>query len=154
MATSVDDIKNTYPIPVFYYRVTIGDNDSLAFSEVSGLYFQYETITYKDGMSYRDGPKYMPGFFSAVNLSLKKGIVPSDSFLLDWFKTVRLNTVLKMDVRIDLLNENGEATVSWTAKDAFPTKLDAPSFSASSNEVAIESLDLTATWLEVSNPAL
>ena len=154
MATSVDDIKNTYPIPVFYYRVTIGGEDSIAFSEVSGLNFQYETITYKDGLSYKDGPKYMPGFFNVVNLTLQKGIVPADSFLLDWFKTIRLNTVEKRDVRIDLLNENGEATASWTAKDAFPTKLDAPSFNASSNEVAIESLELTATWLEVSNPAL
>lgn len=154
MATSIDDIKSTYPIPVFYYRVTIGDEDSIAFSEVSGLNFQYETITYKDGLSYKDGPKYMPGFYNAVNLTLQKGIVPADSFLLNWFKTIRLNTVEKRDVRIDLLNENGEATVSWTAKDAFPTKLDAPSFNASSNEVAIESLELMATFLEVSNPAL
>ena len=154
MATSIDDIKSTYPIPVFYYRVTIGDEDSIAFSEVSGLNFQYETITYKDGLSYKDGPKYMPGFYNAVNLTLQKGIVPADSFLLNWFKTIRLNTVEKRDVRIDLLIENGEATVSWTAKDAFPTKLDAPSFNASSNEVAIESLELMATFLEISNPAL
>ena len=154
MATSIEDIKSTYPIPVFYYRVTIGDEDSIAFSEVSGLNFQYETITYKDGLSYKDGPKYMPGFYNAVNLTLQKGIVPADSFLLDWFKTIRLNTVEKRDVRIDLLNENGEATVSWTATDAFPTKLDAPSFNASSNEVAIESLELMATFLEVRNLAL
>ena len=154
MATTIDDIKNKYPIPVFYFRVTIGDNDAIAFSEVSGLSFQYETITYKDGLSYKDGPKYMPGYFNAVNLTLKKGIVKADSFLLDWFKSIRLNTVTKQDVRIDLLNENGEATVSWVAKDAFPTKLDAPSFNATSNEVAIESLELTATWLEVNNPAL
>ncbi|MEM9903567.1 MAG: phage tail protein [Cyanobacteria bacterium P01_D01_bin.44] len=154
MATSVKDIQDKYPIPVFYYRVTIGDNDSIAFSEVSGLNFQYETITYKDGLSYKDGPKYMPGFFNVVNLTLQKGVVKADNFLLNWFKTIRLNTVEKRDVRIDLLNENGDATASWLAKDAFPTKLDAPSFNASSNEVAIESLELTATWLEVSNPAL
>ena len=154
MATSIEDIKSKYPIPVFYYRVTIGDNDSIAFSEVSGLNFQYETITYKDGLSYKDGPKYMPGFFNVVNLTLQKGIVKADDFLLKWFQTIKLNTVEKRDVRIDLLNEEGEATVSWVAKDAFPTKLDAPSFNASSNEVAIESLELTATWLEVKNPAL
>ena len=154
MATSIEDIKNKYPIPVFYYRVTIGDENSIAFSEVSGLSFQYETITYKDGLSYKDGPKYMPGFFNVVNLTLQKGVVKADDFLLKWFKTIRLNTVEKRDVSIDLLNEKGEPTVSWIAKDAFPTKLDAPAFNASSNEVAIESLELTATWLEVKNPAL
>ncbi len=96
----------------------------------------------------------MPGLSTPVNLTLKKGIVKADSFLLDWFKSIRLNTVTKQDVRIDLLNENGEATVSWVAKDAFPTKLEAPSFNATSNEVAIESLELMATWLEVNNPAI
>jgi phage tail-like protein len=154
MATTIDDIKNKYPLPVFFYRVTIDGEDSIAFSEVSGLNSQYETITYKDGLSYRDGPKHMPGLSTAVNVTLQKGIVKADDFLLSWFNTIRLNTVEKRDVRIDLLNENGEATVSWLVKDAFPTKLDAPSFNATSNEVAIESLELMATWLEVSNPAI
>ena len=154
MATSVEDIQNTYPIPVFYYRVTIGGDDSIAFSEVSGLSIQYESITYRDGLSYKDGPKHMPGIDQPINLTLQKGIVKADSFLLDWFKTIRLNTVEKRDVRIDLLNENGEATVSWTVKDAFPTKMDVPSFNATSNEVAIETLELMATRLEIANPAI
>ncbi|MBE7382961.1 MAG: phage tail protein [Leptolyngbya sp. SIO1E4] len=154
MATSVDDIKNKYPIPVFYYQVTIGDNDSMAFSEVSGLSIEFETITYKDGLSYRDGAKHMPGLPTPVNLTLQKGIVRADSYLFDWISTIRLNTVEKRDIRIDLLNENGEPTVSWTVQDAFPTKLDAPSFNASSSEVAIESLSLMASKLTVNNPAI
>lgn len=154
MATSVEDIKNKYPIPVFYYRVTIGDNDAIAFSEVSGLSIEYETITYKDGLSYKEGNKYMPGLIAPINLTLQKGIVKADSFLFDWFDTIRLNTVEKRDVRIDLLNENDEPTVSWLVRDAFPKKLNAPSFNASSNEVAIESLELMATTLTVSNPSV
>ncbi|NEQ32297.1 MAG: phage tail protein [Leptolyngbya sp. SIO4C5] len=154
MATSVDDIRNKYPIPVFYYRVTIGGEDSIAFSEVSGLSLEYETITYKDGLSYRDGAKHMPGLGTPVNLTLQKGIVKADSYLFEWISTIQLNTVEKRDVRIDLLNENGEPTVSWTAQDAFPKKLDAPSFNASSNEVAIESLELMASKLTVSNPSI
>ena len=54
----------------------------------------------------------------------------------------------------DLLNENGEPTVSWTVQDAFPKKLDAPSFNASSNEVAIENLELMASNLIINNPAI
>ena len=154
MATSIEDIKNKYPIPVFYYRVTVGDNDAIAFSEVSGLTIEYETITYRDGLSYKDGPKHMPGLDTPVNLTLQKGVVKADSFLFDWLSTIRLNTVEKRDVRIDLLNENSEPTVSWTVRDAFPTKLDAPSFNASSNEVAIESLELMASSMTVSNPAV
>jgi phage tail-like protein len=149
MADTVDDIKNKYPIPVFYYRVTIGDDDSHAFSEVSGLSIEYETITYRDGLSCKEGAKYMPGLGTAVNLTLQKGVVRADSYLLTWINTVNLNTVEKRDIKIDLLDEKEQPVVSWTVTKAFPIKLDAPSFNANSNEVAIESLELMANDLKV-----
>ncbi|MEH1945266.1 MAG: phage tail protein [Nostoc sp.] len=152
MATSTEEIKNSYPIPVFYYRVTIDGDDSHAFSEVSGLSIEYETIIYKDGLSYKDGAKYMPGLSTPVNLSLKKGIVRKDSYLFNWISSIKLNTVAKRDVRIDLLDETGAAVVSWTAINAFPKKLDAPSFNATSNEVAIETLELMANDLKIDYP--
>lgn len=152
MATTPQDIKDSYPIPVFYYRVTIDGDDANAFSEVSGLSIEYDTITYRDGMSHKNGVKYMPGLNKEVNLTLKKGIVRQDSYLLKWIGSVNLNTVQKRDVRIDLLDESSKAVVSWTAIDAFPKKLDAPSFNATSNEVAIESLDLMASSLKVDYP--
>ncbi|MEH1993127.1 phage tail protein [Nostoc sp.] len=152
MATSTEEIKNSYPIPVFYYRVTIDGDDSHAFSEVSGLSIEYETITYKDGLSYKDGAKHMPGLSTPVNFSLKKGIVRKDSYLFNWISSIKLNTVAKRDIRIDLLDETGAAIVSWNAINAFPKKLDAPSFNATTNEVAIESLDLMANDLKIDYP--
>ncbi|MEM8641110.1 MAG: phage tail protein [Cyanobacteria bacterium P01_G01_bin.54] len=149
MATTIDEIKNNYPLPVFYYKVTIGDEDAIAFSEASGLTLEYETITYKHGLSYKEGNIYMPGLQTDVNLTLKKGIVKADNYLLQWIQSVNLNTVEKRDIRIDLLNESGEPTVSWLVYDAFPKKLEAPSFNATSNEVAIESLELLARDLKI-----
>ncbi len=149
MATTPEEIKNSYPIPVFYYRVTINGDDSHAFSEVSGLSMEYETITYRDGLSYKEGAKYMPGLESPINVTLQKGIVRQDSYLFGWISGVNLNTVDKRDIRIDLLDETGAAVVSWEVTDAFPKKIDAPSFNATSNEVAIESLELMASKLKV-----
>ncbi|NEO88149.1 MAG: phage tail protein [Spirulina sp. SIO3F2] len=149
MATTIDDIKSKYPLPSFYYQVTIGDEGSIAFSEVSGLSIEYETITYKHGLSYKEGNIYMPGLKGDVNLTLKKGIVKADDYLLSWIMSTNLNTVEKRDLTISLLNESGEPTVSWNVYDAFPKKLDAPSFNASSSEVAIESLDLIARDISV-----
>ncbi|NEP33584.1 MULTISPECIES: phage tail protein [unclassified Moorena] len=154
MADTVEQIKNTYPIPVFYYRVTIAGDNSYAFSEVSGLSIEYETITYRDGLSYKEGAKYMPGLDTPINLTLQKGIVRQDSYLFDWFNTINLNTVEKRDLTIELLDESGEPVVSWEVINAFPKKLDAPSFNATSNEVAIESLELMANTLKVNNPPL
>lgn len=152
MATP-DDIRSQYPIPTFYFQVTIGDRDSMAFSEVSGLSIEYDTITYTDGLSWRYGSKHMPGQGKPINLTLKKGIVKGDSYLFNWINAVKLNTVEKRDITISLLNDKHEPTVSWVVTDAFPKKLDAPSFNATANEVAIESLELMASSLRIENKA-
>ena len=150
MATTTADIKATYPLPVYYYEVSIDGLDPIAFTEVSGLTIEYETITYKDGMSYKEGAKHMPGQPSGpVKFSLKKGVMRKDSKLLDWIDTVKLNTVEKKDVSITLKDESDGPVVAWKASNVFPAKLEAPSFNAGSNEVAIESMDLVADSLTI-----
>lgn len=143
MATTVDDIKSKYPLPSWKYHVQIGGED-YAFSEVSGLKTEFETITYKDGVSV----KHMPGMPMAVEFSLKKGIVKGDSFLATWIASIKQNTIDKKDVVISLRDENEEnPLVVWTAQNAFPKKLDAPTFDATANEIAIETMDLMADSL-------
>ena len=77
MATTVDDIKNTYPLPAYHYRVEIDGMDPVAFTEVSGLSIARETITYKDGLSCVQGAKRMPGLTSDLKFTLKKGVIVS-----------------------------------------------------------------------------
>ncbi len=149
MADTVKDIKGSYPIPVYHYRVTIDGDDSLAFSEVSGLGIEYETTTYKDGMSFKTGAKHIPGQPTPPKLTLKKGIVKNGKQLYDWINSTSLNTVNKKDIQIDLLNEESHPVVTWQVLNAFPTKLDAPSLEATSSDVAIETLELMANDLKV-----
>ncbi len=140
MATTVDDIKNEYPIPVYRFVVTLGD-EQMAFSEVSGLDIGVETITYKDGL----GRKHMPGQKSDVNITLKRGVVRKKSQFFDWINQISLNLIDKKDMTVSLTNETGdEPLVTWTITNAFPKKLTAPSFNGSSNEVAVETLEMMA----------
>ena len=147
MALTKDQIRATYPLPVYNYRVEI-DSAPVAFSEVSGLSLAYETHTYAE--SSLDGKgvirRHMPGQLKAANITLKKGVVSglSVGILFDWINSIQLNRVQKKDIHVRLCDENGSAVVSWLAKNAFPIKLDAPTFTASSNEVAIESMELMA----------
>ena len=151
MATvTKDDITTHYPLPVYSYKVDI-DGETAAFSEVSGLTVAFEKTTYKeslyDGQS-QGGPNimHMPSQPTEVNISLKKGLVKAKSIsvLYDWIKETQLNKNDKKDIVVSLCDESGAPVVTWTVKNAFPTKLDAPTFDASSNDVAIESMELTA----------
>jgi phage tail-like protein len=154
MALSKDSIKTDYPLPVYNYRVEIG-SDAVAFSEVSGLSISYETTTYKESPveSGSPGPRVMrmPAQRGEVTLSLKKGVVRGASLrhLYEWIKTVQINQIEKRDIFVRLCDEAGAAVISWKVNNAFPVKLDAPSFSASSNDVAIQSMELKADSVSI-----
>ena len=150
MALTKQNIKDTYPLPVYNYRVTIG-KDTLGFSEVSGLSVDYEPVTYKHGLSFIMGPKIIPGMRQPVKLTLKRGITKSGAFLANWLKTTYNDPFKnsKQDITIDLCDEGGLPVVRWTVLGALPIKLDAPSFDANSNDVAIEALELVAHDLKI-----
>ncbi|MCB0376501.1 MAG: phage tail protein [Sinomicrobium sp.] len=148
MALSKQDIKNNYPLPVYNYKVDVG-GETLAFSEVSGLSMGYETITYKESkIDGGVGPvvMQMPGQETQSSISLRKGYVKTKNIKVfyNWLNSIALNQVEKKNITVSLCDETGAPVVVWTVIDAFPTKLDAPGFSADSNEVAIESMELAA----------
>ncbi len=148
MALSTDDIKNSYPLPVYNYRVEIA-GQSIAFSEVSGLSIGFETTTFKESQTESGlaGPKvmHMPAQGNTVTLSMKKGIIrngDSMSMLYDWINSVQINLIEKKDIYVRLCDETGAPVISWKVINAFPTKLDAPTFNSNSNDAAIESMEL------------
>ena len=150
MALTKKQVKDSYPLPVYNYRVTIG-KDTLGFSEVSGLGVEYESVTYKHGLSFAMGAKIIPGMRQPSKLTLKRGITQSGKFLADWLKNTYNDPFKnsKQDILIDLCDETGTAVVRWTVSGALPVKLDAPTFDANSNDVAIETLELVAHEIKI-----
>ncbi len=155
MALTKDQIITDYPLPAYNYRVDI-DATTVAFSEVSGLEMSLDTITYSESpvASGKAGPNIMimPGSKKPLTITLKKGYVKAKSIaaLYNWIADIQLNRVDKKDITVHLCDEKGDSVVRWKVIDAFPTKLTAPSFSATSTEVAIESMELMASSLEMS----
>jgi phage tail-like protein len=148
MALSKDQIRATYPLPVYNYKVEI-DGNTVGFSEVTGLSIGYETATYvESALSGGVGPRrmYMPSQRKSATVTLKKGVVTGVSVptLFAWINSIALNRVDKKDIYVRLCDETGAAVVSWKVINAFPTKLDAPGFTASSNDAAVESMELMA----------
>lgn len=154
MALSKSEIKAAYPLPAYNYRVEIA-GVAVGFSEVTGLSIKRETTTYKESPTAGGAPgpvvMHMPAQLSHVTISLKKGIVRAQSVatLYRWLSATQINQVEKKDIYVRLCDENGEAVVSWRVLNAFPTKLDAPSFTANSNDAAIETMELMADSITI-----
>ncbi|HSI41601.1 MAG TPA: phage tail protein [Xanthobacteraceae bacterium] len=154
MAVSTQEIRQTYPLPVYNYRVEIGA-DAVAFSEVTGLSMGFEVITYKESplAGGAAGPRvvHMPGQATAPTITLKKGVVRGSSVatLYRWISSTTLNVVEKRDIFVRLCDETGAPVISWRVINAFPVKLDAPGFDAKSNDIAVESMELRADRITV-----
>jgi phage tail-like protein len=155
MALSKTDIKTSYPLPSYNYRVTAVDIvglEVISCSEVTGLGLEFQPVTYRHGLSFISGPVNIPGMRQTPRLTLKKGLTKNGDYLQKWIdesRSVPFSIRAKKDIVIDLCDETGLPVIRWTVIAALPVKLDAPTFSANSNEVAIASMEFIASDLKV-----
>jgi phage tail-like protein len=132
------------PLTAYNFRVTVADT-AMGFCEVSGLVVHNETVTYKHGLSFREGEliqvyrydKYVP-------VTMTRGVVKGATGLYNWFKAM---DVRNMDV--SLCDEDGMPAVTWHIGKALPVKLSGPSLGADKNEVAIDTFELMATGISI-----
>ena len=140
---------NTYPLPVFYFRVTIG-LEVWRFQEVSGLNTEVEVLKYRHGKSKQLGSFKMPGRPSTTDAVLKKGVFKGDTFLFEWFQK-NMTEVEREDVTIQLLDEYHIPQIIWILHDAFPIKIESPTLNSTDSGAAVESVTLTYEELEIQN---
>src|SRR5262245_39579921 len=107
-----------YPLPTFHFTVQWG-GERLGFSEVSGLTQENQAIEYRDGSFPEYSSVKMPGLRKFSNITLKRGIMKSDNDFSNWLATVKLNTVERRDLVINLLNEKHEPVMVWKVHNCF-----------------------------------
>ncbi|MBC7508968.1 MAG: phage tail protein [Ferruginibacter sp.] len=139
-----------YPIPVFHFTVDWGGTN-VGFSEVTGLTQEIQLIEYRDGKSPDYNTVKMPGLRKVANIVMKRGISKGDNEFFKWLNTVKLNTIERRDLTINLLNENHEPVVTWKVLQAWPLKVEGPALKATGNEVAVESIELAHEGITLEN---
>jgi phage tail-like protein len=135
------------PFRSFNFLVEVDGVTTAGFSEVSGIMIETEPIEYRNGNENITVRK-LPGIQKFGNITLKRGFT-RDSALWEWRKTVLDGKTERHSGSITLLNEAREASIRWNFREAWPSKLEGPSFNAANNEVAIETLELVVEAVEV-----
>lgn len=141
---------SVWPLPKFYFQVK-WDAEELSFQEISGLDVEAQPIEYRHGNSKEFSTIKMPGLQKSGNLTMKKGIFKSDNKFWDWFSQIKMNTIKRIPITISLLDETGAATMVWTVKNAWPTKITGTDMKSDSNEVAIESIEIAHEGITIAN---
>ena len=139
-----------WPMPKFHFQVKWGDQE-MSFQEVTGLDAQSQESAYRTG----DSPIYssvkMPGLLKYNNVTMKKGIFKGDNKFWDWFNQIKMNTIKRIDITISLLDETNAPAMTWTLKNAWPTKISGYDLKADGNEVAVESIEIVHEGMTISN---
>jgi phage tail-like protein len=122
------------------FLVEIDGITRAGFRECSGLDSSQDPIEYREG---NEGPtsRKLPGMVKYSNISLKWGI-SDDPELWDWRAKAAGGEVERKNGSIVLLDDKGAEVVRWNFREGWPTKWTGPSFNATGNEVAIETLEI------------
>ena len=139
-----------YPISKFHFQVEWG-GAKIGFTEVTGLEVSTDVIEYRDGASLEYHKIKMPGMQKFANIVLKRGTFKGDNDYFNWWNTVALNTIVRRDLIISLLNETHEPVVVWKIKQAWPVKVQSTDLKADGNEVAIETIEIAHEGLTIQN---
>ena len=135
------------PFRSFNFRLEIDGIDRGGFRECSGLDASQDPIEYREGTEGLTARK-LPGLNKYSNITLKWGMT-DDTELWDWRKKAIVGKVERRNGSIVLLDEAGEERLRWNFREAWPTKWTGPSFNATGNEVAIETLEIAHEGLEL-----
>ncbi len=139
-----------YPLPSFHFQVVWG-GAKLAFTEVSGLRIETNTIEYRDGLNPAFTPQKIPGQMKYGAITLKRGVFKGDNDYYAWLNTISLNTVARRDLIISLLDEQHKPVMVWKVHNAWPSSIDAPNLNAGGNEIAIESITIVNEGITIEN---
>jgi phage tail-like protein len=112
-----------------------------AFSEVGGLTADGDSVDYREGTDLQSNVRKLMGLRKYTNLTLKRGYT-QDRALWQWYTNVVNGVADRRNVTIVLLNERREVVLRWHAENAWINKIEGPSLKASSNDVAMESVEL------------
>lgn len=128
------------PYRNFRFRVEIDGLQQAGFTDVSGFDATVDVVEYREGNETTTARK-LSGLTKYGNISLKWGITDSTE-IYNWFIEVTKGNVQRKNISIVLVDETGSDKSRWNFINAWPSKYDAPDFSAKSSDVGIESLDI------------
>lgn len=134
------------PYKSFRFLLEIDGITQAGFSDCSGFGSNVEVVEYREG---GDGPtvRKLPGKNSYPDITLKWGVTDSRE-LYDWHLTALNGKIERKNGSIVLLDDVGQEKIRWNFFTAWPSKYDAPDFSAKGNDVAIDTMTLSCERLE------
>jgi phage tail-like protein len=132
--------KRVDPYRGFNFLVEFDGLTQAGFQECSGLDASTDPIDYREGQDPNHVRK-LPGLNKYAPLTLKRGITDSPDFW-KWRQSVIEGRTERRNGSVILLDEAGQEKLRWNFFEAWPSKWTGPGLNATSNAVAIETIEI------------
>lgn len=139
-----------YPVPGFYFKVMVlgivPSTDDCSFKEVSGIDVRMETETLSEG-GINNHEWVVPKGVKYSNLVLKRGVMPSTSFLSLWIQSFIAEDITEpispKNIIVTLNNEQGIPMYGWWFSNAYPVKWSFDPLDSMKNDYLVESIEFS-----------
>lgn len=136
------------PYRAFNFRVELDNTPVASFRECSGLTMTTDPVDYREGTDIPLHVRKLTGLRKFNNIALKRGYTQNKD-LWNWYKNVLNGAADRRNGAIILQDEQHNDVMRWNFENAWITKWEGPSLNATSNDVAIESLEIVPERVEL-----
>ncbi|MCG3206434.1 MAG: hypothetical protein FOGNACKC_00032 [Anaerolineae bacterium] len=135
------------PFRAYNYRVEIDNTTVAAFSEANGLTATIEQTEYRNGTDPMH-PRKLSAKRTFNNITLKRGYTNS-SDLYEWYAVGLNGSVERRNGAIILQDEDRNEVLRWNFNEGWICKYEGAMMNATSNDVAIESIEICVELVEL-----
>ncbi len=135
IATRID------PFRTFNFRLEIDGLTVGSFRECSGLAADGNAVEYREGTDIPRSVRKLIGLQTYSNVTLKRGYTTNPE-LWNWYRNIVNGVPDRRNGSVILMDEQRHDVMRWSIENMWIKKIEAPSFNATANEVAVESVEL------------
>jgi phage tail-like protein len=136
------------PYRGFNFEVQIDNATVAGFRECSGLSFNTDPVEYREGTDVPLHVRKLTGLRKFANIVLKRGFTQSD-VLWTWYKNVLNGKADRRNGAIVLRDEEHKDVLRWNFENGWICKWEGPMLNATSNDVAIENIEICVERVEM-----
>jgi phage tail-like protein len=137
------------PVRGFNFELQLDGISVAGFREVTGLSFTTDVVEYREGTDRVLHPRKLFGIRKFANIVGKKGMTTNKELFLWYRQTLRGEGNPRKNGSIILYDEAHVQVQRWNFINAWITKWEGPSFNATANDVAIETIEIAVERVEM-----
>ena len=138
----------TDPYRGFNFEVQIDRATVAGFRECSGLSFTTDPVEYREGTDVPLHVRKLEGLRKYSNIVLKRGFTDNQE-LWSWYKNIINGVEDRRNGAIVLHDEQHNEVLRWNFENGWITKWEGPTMNATSNDVAIENVEIAVESVEL-----